>query len=306
MPVTAHPASQRSIDPKSLPAAVRAMRLGLGALRLVSRRAAASVVGSLFVRPRRHPVPEREREAAGRAERVRIRHKDKTIQAYVWEPERAADGAPTALLVHGWEGRGTQLWAFVEPLLARGVRVVAFDHVGHGESDGKACSLPTMRDTLRSVGRSELFGGGAFEPAFIIAHSMGTFAASLLLAETWRDARVVYLAPPDDLLVYFGRYVEIVTGSQDLLPDLIRRMEERFGERVEEFEFRRLVETLRQPLLVVHSRDDLDVPIEGGRFVHEHWPGSRMVEVDGLGHRRICRDPGVVAEALEFLVPPDQ
>lgn len=260
----------------------------------------------MFVQPRRHERPVREQRIVDLAARHAVQHKDKTIAVYEWSapstqgevPEPEAESIPTALLVHGWEGRGSQLSAFVEPLLALGFRVIAFDHVGHGESDGRACSLPTMRDTLRAVAAATCEGGA---PSALIAHSMGSFAASLALAEGWRSTTVVYVSPPDDLLVYFARYLELVTGSDDLLPDLIRSMEQRFGEPVEDFEFPKLVESLDQPLLVLHSDDDTDVPIEGGRFVAEHWPGGTLRTFSGLGHRRILRDEGVVAAATEFI-----
>ena len=179
--------------------------------------------------------------------------------------------APTALLVHGWEGRGTQLGRFVDPLRAAGFKVVAFDHVGHGDSAGRACSLPTMRDTLRTIA-AELFGDASTGPDLVVAHSMGSFAASLLLAEGWRTTRAVYVSPPDDLLVYFCHYLDLVTGDDELLPDMIELMERRSasGSRIA---FCRLVES-DQDLLILHSRDDPDVPIEAGRSVAAHWAGS--------------------------------
>ena len=61
------------------------------------------------------------------------------------------------------------------------------------------------------------------------------------------------------------------------------------------------METLAQPLLVLHAADDEDVPIEAGRFVAAHWPAARLVELDGLGHRRILRDPGAIQTATAFL-----
>lgn len=297
MPVTAHPASQRAADPVAL----RALRAGFRVLRAVHRPTAAKLATQLFARPRRHARPEWERAILANAERRSVRHKDKRIACFLWAPTSAPaeGGTRTALLVHGWEGRGTQLGRFVDPLRAAGFTVVAFDHVGHGDSDGRACSLPTMRDTLRAIA-AEFFGEGGAGPELVVAHSMGSFATSLLLADGWRTTRAVYVSPPDDLLVYFGHYLDLVTGDDELLPDMIELMERRFGERVEDFEFRRLVETLDQDLLVLHSRDDPDVPIEAGRFVATHWAGSRMVELDGLGHRRILKDPSVVAAALAF------
>ncbi|MEE2939118.1 MAG: alpha/beta fold hydrolase [Planctomycetota bacterium] len=297
MPVTAHPASQRAADPLAL----RALRVGFRALRALHRPTAAKLATRLFSRPRRHARPGWEREILAGAERRVIRHQDRRVACLRWDPAAAPAGgeAPTALLVHGWEGRGTQLGRFVDPLRAAGFRVVAFDHVGHGDSDGRACSLPTMRDTLRSIS-AELPGEERAGPDLVVAHSMGCFAATLLLADEWRTTRAVYISPPDDLLVYFGRYLDLVTGDDELLPDMIALMERRFGERVEDFEFRRLVETLDQDLLVLHSRDDPDVPIEAGRLVAAHWAGSRMIELEGLGHRRILKDPSVVAAVVAF------
>jgi pimeloyl-ACP methyl ester carboxylesterase len=303
MTVNAHPASQRGVDELDLPFQLRVMRLGFRLLRLVSRRAAGRLVLHLFVTPRRHAPPEREREALAGAEAFSLEHRGRRLACWRW-PARGGARRGTAILVHGWEGRGGQLHHFAPGLAADGFDVVTFDHVGHGASDGRRCSLPAMRDALRAV--ADATAGGAAQdaasgPAAIVAHSMGSFASSLLLAEGWRGTRVCYVSPPDDLLVYFSRYLRLVTGSDDLLPDLIDRMERRFGERAEGFEFRRLVETLDQPLLVVHSTDDTDVPVEAGRFVAGHWPGARLMEVVGLGHRRILRDGRVVEAARAFL-----
>lgn len=269
-------------------------------MRLVSRRLAAKIVGRLFVKPRRHPMPAREEAVLARGARTDVLAGGKRIA--VWTFMAAADSKPagTAILVHGWEGRGGQLGAWVEPLQRVGYDVVTFDHVGHGQSDGVRCALPRMRDTLRSIVTSVL-PPGSNGPAAIVAHSMGTFAASLLLAEGWRSTRVVYVAPPDDLLVYFSRYLELVAGSADLLPDVIEEMEKRFGEKADEFEFRTLVESLDQPLRVIHSLDDTDVPIEGGRFIAQHWPGATLLEVDRLGHRRILWNATVIEDGVTFL-----
>ena len=231
-----------------------------------------------------------------------LSHKGRAIAAWAFEPEVGVTRG-TAILVHGWEGRGGQLAGFVDPLLAQGFRVVTFDHVGHGESAGKRCSLPTMRDTLQAVADQVLQQDSAQGegPAAIVAHSMGSFATTLVLAKGWRSTRVVYVSPPSDMLVYFGHYLELATGSRTLLPDVFALLEARHGERTEDFEFRRLADTLVQPLLVLHSADDADVPLEGAHEVVSRWPGARLEELDGLGHRRILRDAGVRASAARFL-----
>ena len=216
MPVTAHPASQRAADPVAL----RALRAGFRALRAVHRPTAAKLATRLFARPRRHARPEWESGILAGAERRSVHHKDKRIACYLWAPTAGSgEGeAPTALLVHGWEGRGTQLGRFVDPLRAAGFTVVAFDHVGHGDSDGRACSLPTMRDTLRAIA-AEFFGEGA-GPELVVAHH-GVLRGQPAARGRVEDDQAVYVSPPDDLLVYFGHYLDLVTGDDELLPDMI-------------------------------------------------------------------------------------
>jgi pimeloyl-ACP methyl ester carboxylesterase len=54
--------------------------------------------------------------------------------------------------------------------------------------------------------------------------------------------------------------------------------------------------------LIVHSVDDRTCEVRGARAVAAAWRGSEMLEVDGLGHSRILRDPSVIARVVDFLV----
>jgi pimeloyl-ACP methyl ester carboxylesterase len=41
---------------------------------------------------------------------------------------------------------------------------------------------------------------------------------------------------------------------------------------------------LRAPMLVIHGKDDVLVPVENGRMVAAAVPGARLLEIDGMGH----------------------
>lgn len=62
-----------------------------------------------------------------------------------------------------------------------------------------------------------------------------------------------------------------------------------------------LARQLDVPGLVIHDQDDRDVPIEEGAAVARAWPGAQFVRTTGLGHRRILRDPEVIARAAAFI-----
>jgi pimeloyl-ACP methyl ester carboxylesterase len=55
------------------------------------------------------------------------------------------------------------------------------------------------------------------------------------------------------------------------------------------------------PTLVIHAKDDL-VPVQGGRYLADHIPGARFLEVEGSDHAPWISDPDrIVAGIEEFL-----
>jgi len=111
----------------------------------------------------------------------------------------------------------------------------------------------------------------------------------------------VFIAPPADLLGPSARFAAEL-GLSPRVRDLMQRhIEQRVGVPWSTFDLVRLAPSLRVPLLVFHDRGDGEIPWQCGALVAQAWPGARLETTDGLGHRRILRDPTVVAEAASFI-----
>jgi hypothetical protein len=41
--------------------------------------------------------------------------------------------------------------------------------------------------------------------------------------------------------------------------------------------------------------------VTDGAAIAAAWPGARLHVTSGLGHRRLLRDPNVIAEVVEFV-----
>ncbi len=82
-----------------------------------------------------------------------------------------------------------------------------------------------------------------------------------------------------------------------------RRIEERVGRPWSAFDVTTLGAALAPAtsLLVIHDRGDAEVPWQHGMVITRAWRGAGMLMTDGLGHRRILRDPDVVAAAVAFV-----
>src|SRR5262245_12439095 len=85
-----------------------------GVLSGVAPALAARRADRLFMTPPRHEPPAVEREALAEARAHTVDLACGRVRAWAWGT------GPGVLLVHGWGGRGAQLRAFVEPLLAAG------------------------------------------------------------------------------------------------------------------------------------------------------------------------------------------
>jgi pimeloyl-ACP methyl ester carboxylesterase len=273
-----------------LPVAFRLLRAALKFSALFSTELTGRWVNHLWFRTQRFPEPAREQEWLASAERLTLTHGGRPLAVYRW------GAGPTVLLVHGWHGRGTQLGAFVAPLVAAGFRVVAFDAPAHGRTPGRATNLPEVSEALSQV-------AAAFPPLHgVIAHSFGAASTLHAISQGLAPRRVVTLSSPasiEFLLDSFAAQLEL----PDAVMNVHRRMlVQRFGADV----WRRLSPTenargLNIPALLVHDVDDHDVPWQQGEILARTWPGATSLQTQGLGHRRILRDPDVVTRSVAFM-----
>jgi pimeloyl-ACP methyl ester carboxylesterase len=282
-----------------MPDTALAMPIGLsltrGALRLLSRtvpNVASRVAADLFMTPRRFAAPPRERVLLADAAPFEVRvGAELTVQAWRW-----GSGERIAILVHGWEGRGSQLTPFVAPLVERGLTVIAFDAPGHGKSSGSRSSLPHFMWALRSV--AEAVG----TPHAIVAHSLGCAAATLALKDGLAAEKLVFISPPLEPVDYTRRFGEILGLNDEVIDGMRLRIEERFLRKWSDYSLAATAREMTAGLLVIHDRDDNETLWSEGAELARLWPGARLVSTEGLGHRRILRDATVVSTTTEFLV----
>jgi pimeloyl-ACP methyl ester carboxylesterase len=215
------------------------------------------------------------------------------LAVHCWEAH-----GPTVLLVHGWHGRASDLSAMAEPLRARGYRVVAVDFPAHGASTGRRTILPKMAAALKAV--------AAMQPSLhaVIAHSFGGIVTAVALRQGLAVERVVLLASPSDMEPYFAtleRALGMGPRGRQAFRQRLARVLGRAG--VPGLDVTAMVADLRIPALIVHSTDDREVPVASSRRLAQAWAGSERMQVEGLGHRRLLRNPAVVSHVVDFVAP---
>ncbi|XP_004348843.2 hypothetical protein CAOG_02093, partial [Capsaspora owczarzaki ATCC 30864] len=188
----------------------------------VARQAA-----DIFFTPRRYTPPEFEQRLA--ATSTDLAHSEPSLQGiklYSWG--RTTD--PAVILVHGWEGRGTQLGYFVEPLVKSNRRVIAIDMPNHGKSvDGKA-NAAVFGQTLKKVAEVVASGGNKVEG--VIGHSMGAGATLGAIHNGLLDVgirKVVLIGGPATYHEVIERFGGLIGLANAAMPHLFEEVQARVG-----------------------------------------------------------------------------
>lgn len=273
-----------------MPPPPRALRVLTRVLASVSPRLTGTLAATLFFKaPSRRPRNPTERAVLAAGSRFTIGSGREALAAWRW-----GEG-PLVLLAHGWGGCAGQMTPLVEPLLAAGFSVVAVDAPAHGESPGWSSSIPAFATAMSRVAEAvgPLHG--------VLGHSMGGAAYSLAASRGLATRRAVFVGPPSDAAVWladFARWLELPAPAVRALE---ARAEALAGERLDRLNSTWLGPRLEAPLLVIHDRGDKEVPLAEGERVAREATAGRLHVTEGLGHRRILRDPGVASEAVRFL-----
>jgi class 3 adenylate cyclase len=62
---------------------------------------------------------------------------------------------------------------------------------------------------------------------------------------------------------------------------------------------RPILPTLTAPTLVIHAREDNACPVQGGRYLADHIPGARYLEVEGEDHAPFLTEPDKILAGIE-------
>jgi fermentation-respiration switch protein FrsA (DUF1100 family) len=192
-----------------------------------------------------------------------------------WVPARAPS-LGHVLLCHGNAGNVGDRLAYLEPLSAAGLDVLAFDYRGYGRSTGRPSEHGLHLDARAA--RDALLGRDGVEPSRVIylGESLGGAVALALALEL----------PPSGLILQsaFTSVRDMARLHYPLIPPALVP---------DAYPSLRLITALRAPLLVLHGARDAIVPVMHGEALFEAAPGPKRMHVfPGAGHNDLLAEAG--------------
>ncbi len=265
------------------------MAVSLTALRILLRVLPAPLreclAVRLFLMQRRHPEPERE---------VHLRSRGTEVTVAGLHATRFGEG-PAVLLIHGWEGRGLQLGAYVDPLVAAGHSVLALDGPNHGRNIGGIGALPTFADFLtRAIEETEAVA--------VVAHSLGSAAAIVASNRTGFNGTVLCLGGPAETEPIFERARAFMGLPSSGMPRFRRLLARHFDTTYDDvLNIEAVARQTPARLAAILAAGDEDVPVEESRRIIE--AGGGTCTVLDVTHRSVMWDPVAVEAGLAALRP---
>jgi len=276
---------------RPVPLVLKLIRLAFRLGGSIAPQLAGRVAYKLWFTPTRFPTPASEQAVLESAEIDYHEINSQTIASYSW-----GKTGPTVMLVHGWSGRGTQLGAFVGPLVNAGYRVLAFDGPAHGRSSGKQTNIYEFADVILALNDRY----GPFES--VITHSFGGPCLAAAMQQGLDTSSVISISPPARVAALVDKFADTLSIPGKALKDFIRRFEDAFGKNIfEQASMQNSVRELSLPALVIHDEDDTDIPWREGQAVAQAWKNASFIKTSSLGHRRILRDSSTIETVVDFI-----
>ncbi|VAW98664.1 hypothetical protein MNBD_GAMMA22-1602 [hydrothermal vent metagenome] len=273
---------------------MKIIRLCFLILEYISPKLAGWWALRLWLATRRYPLPAREKIWLATATESSLLHQNGSIKLYRWQTTQTT--APIVLLIHGWNGRGLQLGAFVKPLLEQGFQVISFDAPGHGSSPGNESNLFIIADVVQAISKSV----GSIHS--IIAHSFGAMVMARAVNDGLNIHNAVVISAPKNVEFLTNLFCAMFKIKPNSKKNLLERIKRRFGDTM--FDKASTINNLKKiaiPGLIVHDSHDEDIPVQHAQELNAAWVNSELLITENLGHLRILRDKNIITSIVKFI-----
>ena len=219
--------------------------------------------------------------------------------------------------------------------MARFARVITFDKVGTGLSD-RSVDIPSLEDRMDDVRavmdaagseRAALVGVSEGGPMSILfaatfperVQSLTLFATSATFVRTddhpWMSSSEELAATRLAVQQYWGTGLCLATlcPAGEVTDDNL----DQFGEAEiacaspggvvylreinERIDVRAVLPTISVPTLVVHAREDNNIPFASGEYMAQHIPGARFLPIDFSAHLSVLQTTGPIVDWVDDL-----
>ena len=257
-----------------------------------SKDLATLFVAKLFSTPVNYPAPEREltMRNSAKKERIQIPGIDKEVQVYIYGYSKTK-----VLMVHGWAGRGTQLYQIADKILENRMMVVSFDGPAHGLSSGKKTNMLEFLETIKEINAKY----GPFDVA--IGHSFGGMSLINAVVDGLKVNKLITIGADNSIPQIFKYYVHKMELKPVITTKLVALAEKKSKKKLDSLSSEHKGMKIDIPTLVIHDSEDKYVDVSSAFSIRQSLRNGELLITNGLGHHRIFKDNFVTQRIIDFI-----
>lgn len=246
----------------------------------------------IFSTPLKFKAPERElmmRESA-KSKLVKIDAIKKNVMVYTYGYSKKK-----VLLVHGWSGRGTQLYQIADKVLENKMMVISFDGPAHGLSSGKKTTMVDFIKTIQQIDKEY----GPFEAA--IGHSFGAMSLLNSISEGLKINKLAVIGADNSISEVLKSFIEKIELKPKIAIKLESFYNKKLGINMAEHSSQIAAKNVDIPTLVIHDSEDKFVPVSSAIAIRQNLKKGELLITNGLGHHKIFKDKQIIKRIIDFI-----
>jgi len=257
-----------------------------------SSKLVTQFAAKLFTSPIKHKIPKRELEMDSKSiqKLIEIPSINKKVVLYQY-----GKSSKKILLVHGWSGRGTQLFKIADELVKAGYSTISFDAPAHGKSPGKTTIMSEFVETILEIDKQF----GPFEAA--VGHSLGGMSLLNAVKKGFKINHLAIIGSGDVVQDILDDFVAKLELKPSISSKLREHFEKKYGQEMDSYSGYKSAMEIAIPVLVIHDKNDPEVSVNAGINIHNHLKKGTLYLTEGLGHRKILGNPVVIEKVVQFV-----
>ena len=261
-------------------------------LQFFSKDLTTTYVAKLFSTPVKIAAPEREltMRNSSKKETINIPECKAEVQMYIYGYSKKK-----VLMVHGWAGRGTQLFQIADKVLENRMMVVSFDGPAHGLSSGKRTNMMEFLETIREVNKKY----GPFDAA--IGHSFGAMSLINAVADGLKVDKLVVIGADNSIPQAFNYFIQKMELKPSISKKMIELAEGKFKIKLDSLSSEHKAAKIAIPTLVIHDSEDKYVNVSSAVSIRQNLKNGELLITNGLGHHKIFKDNFVIQRIIDFI-----
>jgi len=198
---------------------------------------------------------------------------------------------PTVVFVHGWGGGASQFFPLMHGLAQCGFRSIAFDQLGHGDSDRKPATLQqTIATTNHVLDRVRHSHDGL---CAIVGHSTGCIAIAAARNALIRDLPLFLISPVFNYKLFFLKKLVKLKLHSSVIKKYANGFAKAYRGEFRKLELARNLDRYGDTTVIAHDESDDESAIADSVAFCDRHPLTRLLVTRHCDHVRIINSETV-------------